>query len=92
MDAQYGLGHNLASRIPSGAVWINRHNAFDASLPLGGYKQSGWSREMGEEVFHNSTEVKAVTAGLSSTCVPGRRLPAASVRSRDSPRGNGRVH
>ena len=41
-------------------MWINCHNVFDASLPFGGYKQSGWGREMGEEVFHNYTEVKAV--------------------------------
>jgi phenylacetaldehyde dehydrogenase len=56
--------HRLASRIRSGTVWINCHNVFDASLPFGGYKQSGWGREMGEEVFHNYTEVKAVTAAL----------------------------
>jgi phenylacetaldehyde dehydrogenase len=59
-----GLAHKLASRIRSGTVWINCHNVFDASLPFGGYKQSGWGREMGEEVFHNYTEVKAVTAAL----------------------------
>ncbi|HET6308866.1 MAG TPA: aldehyde dehydrogenase family protein [Rhodopila sp.] len=59
-----GMAHKLASRIRSGTVWINCHNVFDASLPFGGYKQSGWGREMGEEVFHNYTEVKAVTAAL----------------------------
>ncbi len=48
----------------TGTVWINCHNVFDASLPFGGYKQSGWGHEMGEEVFHNYTEVKAVTAAL----------------------------
>ena len=56
--------HKLASRIRSGTVWINCHNVFDASLPFGGYKQSGWGREMGEEVFHSYTEVNAVTAAL----------------------------
>jgi phenylacetaldehyde dehydrogenase len=56
--------HKLASRIRSGTVWINCHNVFDASLPFGGYKQSGWGHEMGEEVFHNYTEIKAVTAAL----------------------------
>jgi phenylacetaldehyde dehydrogenase len=56
-----GLAHKLAARIRSGTVWINCHNVFDASLPFGGYKQSGWGREMGAEVFHNYTEVKAVT-------------------------------
>jgi phenylacetaldehyde dehydrogenase len=59
-----GTAHKLASRIRSGTVWINCHNVFDASLPFGGYKQSGWGREMGEEVLHNYTEVKAVTAAL----------------------------
>jgi len=59
-----GTAHKLARRIRSGTVWINCHNVFDASLPFGGYKQSGWGREMGEEVFHNYTEVKAVTAAL----------------------------
>jgi phenylacetaldehyde dehydrogenase len=59
-----GTAHKLASRIRSGTVWINCHNVFDASLPFGGYKQSGWGREMGAEVLHNYTEVKAVTAAL----------------------------
>jgi phenylacetaldehyde dehydrogenase len=59
-----GTAHKLASRIRSGTVWINCHNVFDAALPFGGYKQSGWGREMGEEVFHNYTEIKAVTAAL----------------------------
>src|SRR6202161_2597181 len=59
-----GTAHKLAARIRSGTVWINCHNVFDASLPFGGYKQSGWGREMGAEVFHNYTEVKAITAAL----------------------------
>jgi phenylacetaldehyde dehydrogenase len=56
--------HKMARRIRSGTVWINCHNVFDASLPFGGYKQSGWGREMGEEVLQNYTQVKAVTAAL----------------------------
>src|SRR5262245_17429603 len=56
--------HKLASLIRSGTVWINCHNVFDASLPFGGYKQSGWGREMGGEVLSNYTEVKAVTTKL----------------------------
>ncbi len=56
--------HKLAGKIRSGTVWINCHNVFDASLPFGGYKQSGWGREMGGEVLENYTEVKAVTAKL----------------------------
>ena len=59
-----GIAHKLANRIRSGTVWINCHNVFDASLPFGGYKQSGWGREMGAEVLHNYTETKAITAAL----------------------------
>ena len=50
--------------IRSGTVWVNCHNVFGASLPFGGYKQSGWGREMGGEVLRNYTEYKAVTVKL----------------------------
>ncbi len=74
-DSEYGLGagiwtkdiskaHALAKKIRAGTVWINCYNVFDASLPFGGYKQSGWGREMGHEVLEAYTEVKAVTAQL----------------------------
>src|ERR1700722_19735173 len=74
-DSEYGLGagiwtrdiskaHALAKKIKAGSVWINCYNVFDASLPFGGYKQSGWGREMGHEVLENYTEVKAVTTLL----------------------------
>lgn len=58
------LAHKVARGIRAGTVWVNCHNVFDASLPFGGYKQSGWGREMGEEVLHNYTETKAVTIAL----------------------------
>ena len=56
--------HKLAAKIRAGTVWVNCHNIFDASLPFGGYKESGWGREMGHEVLKNYTEVKAVTVNL----------------------------
>ena len=59
-----GTAHKMARRIRAGTVWINCHNVFDVSQPFGGYKQSGWGRELGEEVLHNYLEVKAVTAAL----------------------------
>ena len=58
------LAHKMAKRLRAGTIWVNCHNVFDASLPFGGYKQSGWGREMGEEVLHNYTEIKAVTTAL----------------------------
>jgi phenylacetaldehyde dehydrogenase len=74
-DSEYGLGagiwtkdiskaHALAKKLRAGTVWINCYNVFDAALPFGGYKQSGWGREMGHEVLNNYTEVKAVTTLL----------------------------
>jgi phenylacetaldehyde dehydrogenase len=56
--------HKLARRLRAGTVWINTYNVFDAALPFGGYKQSGWGREMGGEVLELYTEVKAVCAQL----------------------------
>jgi phenylacetaldehyde dehydrogenase len=74
-DSEYGLGagiwtkdiskaHALAKKLRAGTVWINCYNVFDAALPFGGYKQSGWGREMGHEVLEAYTEVKAVTTQL----------------------------
>ena len=56
--------HALAAKLKAGSVWVNCYNVFDASLPFGGYKQSGWGREMGEAVLENYTETKAVTIRL----------------------------
>jgi phenylacetaldehyde dehydrogenase len=56
--------HQTAAKIKAGTVWINCYNVFDASLPFGGYKQSGWGREMGHEVLEHYTEVKSVCAAL----------------------------
>jgi phenylacetaldehyde dehydrogenase len=58
------LAHKVSRAIRAGTVWVNCHNVFDASLPFGGYKQSGWGREMGEEVLNNYLETKAVTVAL----------------------------
>jgi phenylacetaldehyde dehydrogenase len=59
-----GIAHKLARRIKAGTVWINTHNFGDPALPFGGYKQSGWGREMGFEAIELYTEVKAVAAAL----------------------------
>jgi phenylacetaldehyde dehydrogenase len=56
--------HRLIPQLRAGTVWVNTYNIFDAALPFGGYKQSGWGREMGDEVIHEYTETKSVCIGL----------------------------
>ncbi len=74
-DTVYGLAagiwtsdiskaHSLASEMRAGTVWINCYNIFDAALPFGGYKQSGWGREMGHEALELYTETKAICARI----------------------------
>ena len=55
-----GKAHRLANAIQAGTVWVNCFNIFDAALPFGGYKQSGWGREMGHDVLDLYTQKKAV--------------------------------
>jgi phenylacetaldehyde dehydrogenase len=74
-DSIYGLAagvwtrdistaHKLAKRIKAGTVHLNSYHVFSAELPFGGYKQSGWGREMGAEVLNSYLETKTVVAQL----------------------------
>jgi phenylacetaldehyde dehydrogenase len=74
-DTQYGLAasiwtnnlgaaHRLAAKIKSGTVWINCHNFNDVTMPFGGFKQSGWGRELGEQALQLYTETKTVAIRL----------------------------
>lgn len=74
-DSVYGLAagiwtkdlskaHRVSKKIKAGTVWVNCYNVFDASLPFGGYKQSGWGREMGQEALDLYTETKSVCIDL----------------------------
>jgi len=75
-DSIYGLAagiwthdiskaHRTAAMLRAGTVWINCYNVFDAALPFGGYKQSGWGREMGKDVLNLYTQTKSVCTRLS---------------------------
>ncbi len=59
-----GKAYRTARRMRAGTVWVNTWNVFDASLPFGGYKESGWGREMGSAVFNNYMETKTVITDL----------------------------
>ena len=56
--------HNVAAGLRAGSVWVNCYNVFDAALPFGGYKQSGWGREMSHNALECYTETKSVVVKL----------------------------
>ena len=53
-----------ARAIRAGTVWVNAYNLFDAALPFGGFKESGFGREMGSVGLDHYTEVKTVWVDL----------------------------
>src|ERR1700678_2532670 len=74
-DTVYGLAaglwtsnikraHRIANQLRAGTVWGNCYNIFDAAMPFGGYKQSGWGGEMGSEVLKNYLETKSVCMSI----------------------------
>ncbi|HEX6466279.1 MAG TPA: aldehyde dehydrogenase family protein, partial [Terriglobales bacterium] len=56
--------HNFARRVKAGTVWVNAYNLYDAALPFGGYKQSGFGRELGMHAIEHYTELKSVWVNL----------------------------
>jgi aldehyde dehydrogenase (NAD+)/betaine-aldehyde dehydrogenase len=76
-DVRYGLmatvwtgdparGHRLASRIKSGTVGINMPFTAFPGIPFGGYKQSGFGRELGIETLELYLETKSVIVGTGT--------------------------
>jgi aldehyde dehydrogenase (NAD+) len=75
-DSPYGLAagvwtrdikkaHHLARRLQAGTVWINTYNVYDAAAPFGGYKHSGFGRELGAHALEHYTQVKTVWVDLT---------------------------
>ena len=74
-DTKYGLGsgifsndiskvHLVANKINAGNVWVNHYGGMHPTLPFGGYKESGWGRELGEDGFKAYLEQKTVSIKL----------------------------
>src|SRR6516165_243053 len=75
-NTQYGLAaavwtrdikkaHRIAAELRAGTVWINCYGVLDSAMPFGGYKQSGWGREMGHEMLELYTETKSVCTPIA---------------------------
>src|ERR1700723_1664629 len=75
-DSEYGLAaavwtqeigkpHPTAELLRAGTVWINCYNIFDAAMPFGGYKQSGWGPEMGHDALSLYTQTKAICTRIA---------------------------
>ena len=75
-DSNYGLAaavwtqnikkaHYVARKLQAGTVWINTYNVYDTAAPFGGYKQSGFGREMSVHALEHYTQVKSVWVDLN---------------------------
>lgn len=58
--------HRLARVIRAGSVWINTYGNINITAPFGGYKHSGFGREMGQEALQLFTETKSVWVNLGN--------------------------
>jgi acyl-CoA reductase-like NAD-dependent aldehyde dehydrogenase len=57
--------HRFARAVHAGVVWINTYNQLHPASPFGGYKQSGYGRELGKHALDLYTQVKSVWVDLS---------------------------
>jgi aldehyde dehydrogenase (NAD+) len=55
-----GRAHRFATRLESGTVWVNGYGMYDAAVPFGGYKMSGYGRENGTQQLDEYLNVKSV--------------------------------
>jgi len=60
-----GKALRVARALRAGTVWVNAYNLYDAALPFGGFKESGFGRELGQAGLDLYTEVKSVWVDLS---------------------------
>ena len=55
---------DLARRLEAGSVWVNTHDVGDPAMPFGGFKSSGFGKDLGREQFDECLRTKAVTIAL----------------------------
>lgn len=70
-DSQYGLAaglytsdiskaHRVVRELDAGQVFVNKYGCYDFASPFGGFKQSGWGKEMGIHSLEAYTRAKSV--------------------------------
>jgi acyl-CoA reductase-like NAD-dependent aldehyde dehydrogenase len=59
-----GRAHRVARGLKAGTVWVNTYNVYDPAAPFGGYKRSGFGRELGSAALESYTEMKSVIQSL----------------------------
>ncbi len=60
-----GKAHRMAAEIKAGTVWVNTYNQYDSASPFGGYKQSGFGRDLGwQSALEKYTQTKSVWVAL----------------------------
>ena len=52
--------HAVTRRLQAGTVWVNMYNFYDPGMPFGGFKGSGFGRDLGAESVREYTQVKSV--------------------------------
>ena len=57
--------HTFARNVKAGTVWVNTYNMTDNALPFGGYKESGFGRELGAAALDTYTQLKTVLVDLN---------------------------
>ncbi|KAI3777598.1 hypothetical protein L1987_47398 [Smallanthus sonchifolius] len=60
------VANTLTRALRAGTVWVNCFDVFDAAIPFGGYKMSGFGREKGVYSLNNYLQVKAVVTSLKN--------------------------
>jgi phenylacetaldehyde dehydrogenase len=75
-DTEFGLAaglwtadvkraHRVAAQLHAGTVWINTYGFFDVAVPYGGFRMSGYGKELGEEALEPYLQTKSVWTDLS---------------------------
>jgi acyl-CoA reductase-like NAD-dependent aldehyde dehydrogenase len=57
--------HYVASKLKAGTVWVNTYNVYDTAAAFGGYKQSGFGRDMSVHALDAYTQLKTVWVDLA---------------------------